>query len=229
MIQYAKLNLEVNHSLIKEEVIRLSNNWIPHFNIKHYKGVWSVLSLRAPKGVTEHIIPDALYQKEFSDTLLLEACPSIKHLLQSFCCPLMSVRLMKLKSGSIIKEHRDPELSFEKGEARLHIPIITNNAVSFFINGKSLAMQEGDCWYLNVDLPHSVANNGATDRIHLVVDCVVNDWLKAVFHRSDCTFVPIAQQKENFINIVRELRRQNTSAANALADKLENELNNLSE
>lgn len=62
MIQYAKLNFEVNHSLIKEEVFRLNNNWIPHFNTKHYKGEWSVLSLRAPKGVTKHIIPNALSQ-----------------------------------------------------------------------------------------------------------------------------------------------------------------------
>jgi hypothetical protein len=32
--------------------------------------------------------------------------------------------------------------------------------------------------YLNVNLPHRVAHRGAADRIHLVIDCVVNDWLR---------------------------------------------------
>jgi hypothetical protein len=41
-------------------------------------------------------------------------------------------------------------------------------------------MQPGECWYLNFDLPHRVQNLGATDRVHLVVDCQVNDWLRAM-------------------------------------------------
>jgi hypothetical protein len=38
-------------------------------------------------------------------------------------------------------------------------------------------MKEGECWYLNFNLPHRVKNSGTADRIHLVIDCVVNDWL----------------------------------------------------
>ena len=38
-------------------------------------------------------------------------------------------------------------------------------------------MVAGECWYLNLSKPHRVHNRGATERMHLVLDCVVNDWL----------------------------------------------------
>ena len=42
-------------------------------------------------------------------------------------------------------------------------------------------MREGETWYFNVNFFHSVTNNSPLDRIHLVIDCVVNDWLRAFF------------------------------------------------
>lgn len=39
-------------------------------------------------------------------------------------------------------------------------------------------MKPGELWYLNVNRYHSVTNGGSTDRIHLVIDCIVNDWLR---------------------------------------------------
>ena len=61
---------------------------------------------------------------------------------------------------------------------RLHIPVITNPEMEFVLNLVRVVMNEGECWYLNVNQPHRVANRGATDRIHLVIDCVVNNWLR---------------------------------------------------
>ena len=40
-------------------------------------------------------------------------------------------------------------------------------------------MQEGEAWYLNFNLPHRVKNGSSSDRLHLVMDCTVNDWLTA--------------------------------------------------
>jgi len=42
-------------------------------------------------------------------------------------------------------------------------------------------MGPGEAWYLNFDLVHRVENNGAEERVHLVIDCVVNDWLAGFF------------------------------------------------
>jgi len=60
---------------------------------------------------------------------------------------------------------------------RMHIPVCTNADVDFFLDGHPIEMNEGECWYLDLSLPHWVKNRGATDRIHLVIDCELNDWL----------------------------------------------------
>jgi hypothetical protein len=41
-------------------------------------------------------------------------------------------------------------------------------------------MNEGEGWYLNLSLPHRVENNGTTDRVHLVIDYVVNEWMRSL-------------------------------------------------
>ncbi len=94
-------------------------------------------------------------------------------------CPLKSVRLLKLTAGSNIREHRDDDLGWDAGEIRLHVPIITDPAVDFFLNGQRVVMREGECWYLDLSLPHRVQNRSEVDRIHLVIDCLLNDWLRA--------------------------------------------------
>jgi quercetin dioxygenase-like cupin family protein len=42
-------------------------------------------------------------------------------------------------------------------------------------------MAAGECWYVNVNEPHRVANAGSTPRIHLVVDRVVDEWVDKAF------------------------------------------------
>jgi hypothetical protein len=42
-------------------------------------------------------------------------------------------------------------------------------------------MKPGEAWYLRLSDPHAVANRGSSDRVHLVLDLVVNDWLTGFF------------------------------------------------
>jgi hypothetical protein len=90
------------------------------------------------------------------------------------------VRLLRLAAGSIIREHTDSSLGEEGGDVRLHIPVVTNPSVEFYLAGKRVPMQAGECWYLDLSLPHRVQNLGASERVHLVIDCVLNDWLRAL-------------------------------------------------
>lgn len=151
--------------------------WIPHFNTSIYEGEWSGVALRSIAGHALQLYPDPTATGSFSDTQLLSRCPYYQEVLASFHCPLTSVRLLKLKARSSIREHRDYKLGFEDGEMRLHVPVVTNPAVAFFVNGERVPMQEGETWYVDVNLPHRVDNESDTDRIHLVIDCVVNEWL----------------------------------------------------
>jgi Aspartyl/Asparaginyl beta-hydroxylase len=159
--------------------------WIEHF-IKHdYEGDWSVIALRCPAGVTDPVqmIYSDPNRSDYADTPALANSPFFRQVLAAFACPLHSVRLMRLAPGSSIKEHQDYDLSFENGMVRMHIPVTTNAGVNFRLNGTCVAMPAGSCWYLRLSDPHSVANRGASDRVHLVIDAVVNEWLAALFER----------------------------------------------
>ena len=156
----------------------LAGEFIPHFNKAYYEGDWSVVPLRSIGGRADHIYPDPTATHKFADTPLLDRCPHVRAALAEFRCELQAVRFLRLKAGSVVKEHTDYNLGYEDGEVRLHIPVETNPAVEFVLGGKRIMMHPGEVWYHNFNLPHRVANKGDTDRIHLVLDCFLNDWLR---------------------------------------------------
>ncbi|MFB9840831.1 aspartyl/asparaginyl beta-hydroxylase domain-containing protein [Mucilaginibacter ginsenosidivorans] len=227
MICYARLGLPVAIRKMQAEVKKVltSESWMGHYNRLHYDGEWNVLPLRAPRGDAGKPFAELLNDDSFENTGLLKALPAIGRFLDGLLCEKQSVRLLNLRAGAIIKQHRDAELCFENGEARLHIPVFTHEKVEFFVDDERVNLKEGECWYINANLPHRVANMGNTDRIHLVVDCTLNDWLKRVFELSEKKCKANAQDRELQISIIRSLRMHRTEASSALADKLENELN----
>lgn len=223
LITVAKLPFSVSDCVATELQRYADPNWHPHFNTAHYQGGWTVLPLRAPGG-KDRAIPDLIGENGYADTTHMEHFPSVRGLISSLACPIQSVRFLSLKAGADIKPHRDNELAFEKGEARLHFPIVTNPHVAFYVEDTRVDMQPGTCWYINANLLHQVANRGATDRIHLVVDCIVNDWLAAFFDRADKQMKRVEMDTAHQQQIIAELRSQGTSTATRLADQLEKEL-----
>jgi hypothetical protein len=153
--------------------------WTEHFVKQNYHGDWSVIALRAPAGARHPV--QMIYSDPgataFEDTPYLADCPAFRAVLARFACPLQAVRLMRLTPGSIIREHSDNDLCFEQGSVRFHVPITTNDGVVFELNRRRVVLQAGSCWYLRLSDPHQVANLGPTDRVHMVIDATVNDWV----------------------------------------------------
>jgi len=226
MISYAKINLPFNAVAAQSEINRLTaDNWVRHFNTVNYQGEWTVLALRSPGGVMNNIIPDLMSHDDYVDTALMAECPSIKKLLNSMYCEVLSARLLNLKKGAFIKEHRDVELAFEKGEARLHFPVFTNTGVAFYVNDELVTMREGDCWYINANLKHRVANNGDADRIHLVIDCKVNHWLEAIFEKAETKYeLQQDDDPKTRKQMIECLRTMGTETALAMAEKMEKQI-----
>ncbi len=162
----------------------LSAEFIPHFNQRYYEGDWSAVPLRSVAGRADQIYPDPMATQNYADTPLLERCPYVREVLAALQVELQAVRFLRLKAGSIVKEHRDYNLSLEDGEVRLHIPVRTNPDLEFVLDGKRVVMNPGEVWYHNFNTPHSVNNKGATDRVHLVIDCCVSDWLRQLITRA---------------------------------------------
>lgn len=224
MIVCAKVPVFPEYALINQELKSASLHWNNHFNSGNYEGSWTVLPLRTVEG-RDTIIPGLTGNDIFADHPNMDMFPSVRKLLDTFQCTVKSVRLLNLVAGALVKPHCDYELSFEQGEARLHIPLITNPDVEFYVQDQRVTMQPGECWYINANLRHQVTNRGKTDRIHLVIDCEVNTWLRALINSAGyISDIPDYSQQQ-LPNMIGELRVQDTVTSNQLADEFENQYN----
>jgi hypothetical protein len=229
VIRCARLDLPVDLPALQSEVAALPDRWQRHFQTAHYQGDWTVLPLRSLGGVPDEALPFALgtAAADYASTPLLAHCPSVERFLDSLQCPVRSARLLNLKRGSVIKPHRDAELAFENGEARLHVPVFTNPDVEFVIHGQRVIMDPGSCWYINANLTHEVANRGTTDRVHLVIDCGVNDWLQECFNRAEVSYETLRRDPVQLRQMIEAFRAMNTPASLALIPELEAELSHV--
>jgi hypothetical protein len=159
-----------------------STIWTDHFVRQNYVGSWSAIPLRAPVDASHPILMvcSHLSGVEYGDTPFLAQTPYLREVLRTLECPQMATRLMRLTPGSTIKEHRDPDLDPAGGFARLHIPILTNPGAKFWLNDRLVVMESGSLWYLRLTDPHRARNDGDADRVHLVIDVEVNDWLRSM-------------------------------------------------
>jgi hypothetical protein len=179
-----QLPLSFDPALLARDLDALSATpWTAHYVQQNYEGDWSVIPLRCAAGETHPIrmIYSDPTATRFVDTPALAACPYFREVIAAFACEVRSVRLMRLGAGSIIREHTDVDLDIEAGAARVHVPVVTNPDVEFLLNGARVAMKTGQAWYLRLSDPHAVANRGAGDRVHLVLDLVADDWLMGLF------------------------------------------------
>jgi hypothetical protein len=151
--------------------------WTPHFNERDYGGDWRGVALRSQTGHKTFLFASFVSASEFRDTDVMRRCSYLREAVSVFQCPVKAARLLSLGAGSFVREHSDHALSYEDGEMRIHIPVQTSAEVEFYVAGERLLLEEGRSYYLNVNLPHRITNGSALDRVHLIVDVEVNDWV----------------------------------------------------
>lgn len=220
----SKLPISFSIDKLQKELAICENDlWTPHFNTNRYEGNWASVSLRSQSGLVNDITSFA--NTEHKNTNLLDRCHYFKEIMDWFQCEKEAVRLLRLGPGSEIKEHVDNDTSYEDGFFRIHIPIITNEEVFFYVDKKRVPMKMGECWYANFQLPHSVENKSTEPRIHLTLDCIRNDWSDKLFAEMgfDLHFSPETTSYSDGVKqqIIDELSR-NPSEVNAkiIADLL---------
>lgn len=94
------------------------------------------------------------------------------------------VMFARMAPGGEIKPHRDANAA-AKWPHKIHVPLLTNDQVTFFIEGTGYHMPEGEAAEVNNMGVHAVKNDGDTDRIHLIFeyfdpDQPTPDWLSRV-------------------------------------------------
>ena len=228
--KYLKLPFQFDVQALGRDLEQvLESSWLPHFNQKGYTGSWKAIPLYAPGGDSNNILAFVADETRVAETPILSTCSYFKEVISSFKCSFSAIRLLRLEPGSYIKPHRDLKSGYEDGFFRLHIPIATNPKVNFTLDGERLSMQPGECWYTNVNYVHSVSNDGATDRVHLVIDGQRNEWSDELFF-SLAPKESLLQREEQAYDpktvrlMIEELKRQESEGAKALVEELERKL-----
>jgi hypothetical protein len=86
------------------------------------------------------------------------------------------VLLARLNAHSEIKPHVDKGYSLVNCN-RIHIPLITNERVTFSVGGVSQVLLEGEVWEINNADVHAVTNASDDARVHLIIDWTPSETL----------------------------------------------------
>lgn len=79
------------------------------------------------------------------------------------------VMLARMAPGGVIKPHRDANPA-AKWPHKIHVPLVTNDKVTFFVDGVGYHFPEGEAVEVSNMAVHAVENAGDSDRIHLIFE-----------------------------------------------------------
>ena len=145
----------------------------------YHDGSWTGIALRNANGDYKTTV--VFGGGSYSDTEVLTSCPYFKEIINSFPFTIGYARLLFVPAGKRIGEHTDTGLNWDNGAIRIHIPIVTNENVKFYIEDEQLNWKEGELWYGDFSLPHKLHNQSNITRVHLVLDCLVDNAFLALF------------------------------------------------
>lgn len=79
------------------------------------------------------------------------------------------VMLARMAPGGVIHPHRDANPA-AKWPHKIHVPIQTNEDVTFYVDGAGYHLEAGEAVEVNNMGLHGVENRGDADRIHLIFE-----------------------------------------------------------
>jgi hypothetical protein len=94
------------------------------------------------------------------------------------------VMLARMAPGGVIQPHRDG-FPAAKWPHKIHVPLVTNDQVTFYVDGVGYHFEEGQAVEVNNMVAHAVTNESNSHRIHLIfeyydMDQPEPDWLAVV-------------------------------------------------
>ncbi len=177
--------------------------WQDHYSAYNKRRSWHAVSLRSFGGQPWAIEKPAEMSRRWKqehpeltaapcvDTPLLPELPNAAAWLNALPTETERVRLMRLTPGGELSRHADitdRNAGLTDGRiARMHWPISSDPLVTFdtwdLSNTRTTThMSPGSWWYLDVRKPHAAHNRSSRSRVHLVVDLVVNGWVRDALH-----------------------------------------------
>ncbi len=162
---FVRLPLRFDAARLVEEVARYAAaDWQPHPQGFPGNAALPLVSHRGDPHDDHFVGP-------FAATAHLHASPYLRQVLARFGAPLGRVRLMRLDPGAETSEHVDVH-PYWFDRVRVHVPVVTNEAVTFRCGFAAVHMRAGEAWIFDTWRLHNVENRGDAARIHLVIDTV---------------------------------------------------------
>jgi len=109
--------------------------------------------------------------------LAVAAMPLVNEIIETYYTKggiVIRAMAARLAAGGRINPHIDALKSFHMSH-RIHVPITSNPAVRFMIEGKPYPFEVGKAYEINNQKKHSVLNMGKEDRISFIFDYVPPD------------------------------------------------------
>ena len=109
--------------------------------------------------------------------LAVTAMPLVNEIIESYYAKggiVIRAMAARLIAGGRINPHIDALKSFQMSH-RIHVPITSNPAVRFMIEGKPYPFEVGKAYEINNQKKHSVLNMSKEDRISFIFDYVPPD------------------------------------------------------
>jgi hypothetical protein len=167
---------------LASDLSRMDDSWWENHLSDYHDGNWQSISLYAPGGRRSNQFSAGL---AFAATEALQRCDYVPEVINSLPGRKNRIRFLRLRAGGVILPHSDPMHQIDPALVRIHVPVQTNASVAFDVHGVRLQMLPGETWFVDVRFRHSVRNQGDTDRVHLVIDVVANNELRAMMETAD--------------------------------------------
>lgn len=160
--EFYKLPLCFDAKRLAQEVLSFqADDWIPHPD--GFTGNCSI-PLISLNGELNNA-----FNGPMKPTQALLNSPYLQQVIASFGEVFGRSRLMRLAPGQEVPSHTDTNYHWFH-RVRIHIPIITDEDVLFYVGDKHVHMGAGETWIFDSWKHHHVENNGQTNRVHLVID-----------------------------------------------------------
>ena len=172
-----RLSPRFDPARLASDLARMDESWWQKHLSNYHDGNWQSVSLFAPGGKRSNQLSKG---GAFADTEALKRCEYLPEVIDSLPGRKNRIRFLRLRAGGEIFPHSDPVHQIDRSLVRIHVPVRTNPSVEFLVHGVRLQMNPGEAWLVDVRFKHSVRNLGDTDRVHLVIDIVANDALRAM-------------------------------------------------
>ena len=169
-ICYALSGIEIDSARLLADYERVaSDTWTDQNRYAKGMSNWKGISLYSLNGESDDL--RCADRPNVKRTPCGDMCSYIcDELLPQFGADPLRVAFYRLTAGTKVGRHKDYGQNRTSGMVRIHIPVVTNPDVEMRVGENEYHFAVGEAWYFDASCWHSVQNNGAEDRIHLIAD-----------------------------------------------------------